>query len=92
VSDPATPQPPSEIAGNTLLLDLVADVAVLRATLTALMQAADPTLQARLHQALDRLAAQSREATQAGPAAALMDQVLQRRLAAFQATLVATRM
>jgi hypothetical protein len=75
---------------QALILDLVADVAVLRAAMTALIQGAPSDTQAHLRQALATLAAQSREAAQVSPATALMDAVVQRRLAAFEAALLTT--
>jgi hypothetical protein len=75
---------------QALILDLVANVAVLRAAVAALIQGAPSDTQAHLRQALALLAGQSREAAQVSPATALMDAVMQRRLAAFEASLLAT--
>jgi hypothetical protein len=75
---------------QALILDLVAHVAVLRAAITVLIQDAPSDTQAHLCQALTALATQSREAAQVSPATALMDAVMRRRLAAFEASLLTT--
>jgi hypothetical protein len=74
---------------GALLLDLVADVAVLRATLAALILAGDSAALRAVQSALADLAQQSRQAARLSPATALMDEVMQRRLSAFEASLSA---
>ncbi|RKK02132.1 hypothetical protein EBE87_24385 [Pseudoroseomonas wenyumeiae] len=84
MSQPAADQPE-----GALLLDLVADVAVLRATLAALILAGNSAALRAVQAALADLAQQSRQAARLSPATALMDEVMQRRLSAFEASLSA---
>jgi hypothetical protein len=80
---PSDSDPPE----STLLLDLVADIAVLRAAVAALIRSGDSTTLRSVQSALAELAQQSHQAGRLGPATALMDEVLQRRLSAFEAGL-----
>jgi hypothetical protein len=80
-------QSASDQPEGALLLDLVADVAVLRAALAALILAGESTALRAVQAALADLTQQSRQAARLSPATALMDEVMQRRLSAFEASL-----